>query len=366
MTVYTVRIKEVLSDLFFRIRGSSGNVADVTSSGEVKVKVSGGGGTNVDTNIHDSAGGDITATGKALDVNIKSGLANPLPISGSVNATCTGTVAVSSIPAVAGTVAVSSYPAPPHLNSTDDTVSIGGSVDIGNVKTSLVVTGSVDANCSGTVNCGNLPDISNLALENGHLNSIDNKLSSDLLGGNHILRAEIVDAAGAQITTFGQAWNNANQIGNMFSWNNANQIGNTAFTANAGTNLNTSALALETGGNLAAIKLKTDNIPASPATSANQQPAATAIPEYNVALTLANTGYSQALPDHTKQIAFRNQAPYSLRYAFTPSKVDAPTAPYFTLDAGVIMTIDKMDLSSKTIYFASAHAGDVAELLVLT
>ena len=33
-------------------------------------------------------------------------------------------------------------------------------------------------------------------------------------------------------------------------------------TANAGTNLNTSALALEAGGNLAAIKAKTDNIPA--------------------------------------------------------------------------------------------------------
>lgn len=35
-----------------------------------------------------------------------------------------------------------------------------------------------------------------------------------------------------------------------------------AVTANAGTNLNTSALALEAGGNLAAIKAKTDNIPA--------------------------------------------------------------------------------------------------------
>ena len=39
-----------------------------------------------------------------------------------------------------------------------------------------------------------------------------------------------------------------------------------SITANAGTNLNTSALALESGGNLAAIKAKTDNIPASPAT----------------------------------------------------------------------------------------------------
>lgn len=40
----------------------------------------------------------------------------------------------------------------------------------------------------------------------------------------------------------------------------------TSITANAGTNLNTSALALESGGNLAAIKAKTDNIPTSPAT----------------------------------------------------------------------------------------------------
>jgi len=39
-------------------------------------------------------------------------------------------------------------------------------------------------------------------------------------------------------------------------------ISNTAFTANAGTNLNTSLLALESGGNLAAIKTDTDKIPA--------------------------------------------------------------------------------------------------------
>lgn len=38
-------------------------------------------------------------------------------------------------------------------------------------------------------------------------------------------------------------------------------ITNTAFIANAGTNLNTSALALESGGNLAAIKIDTDKIP---------------------------------------------------------------------------------------------------------
>lgn len=44
--------------------------------------------------------------------------------------------------------------------------------------------------------------------------------------------------------------------------NNDVTVTSGSVTANAGTNLNTSALALESGGNLAAIKAKTDNIPA--------------------------------------------------------------------------------------------------------
>jgi hypothetical protein len=44
-------------------------------------------------------------------------------------------------------------------------------------------------------------------------------------------------------------------------WQTTQPVSGTV-TANAGTNLNTSALALETGGNLAAIKAKTDNITA--------------------------------------------------------------------------------------------------------
>lgn len=42
--------------------------------------------------------------------------------------------------------------------------------------------------------------------------------------------------------------------------NNPSTAGGTNVTANAGSNLNTSALALETGGNLAGIKVKTDNL----------------------------------------------------------------------------------------------------------
>jgi hypothetical protein len=42
-------------------------------------------------------------------------------------------------------------------------------------------------------------------------------------------------------------------------------VANTGFVANAGTNLNTSALALESGGNLAAIKTDADKIPSDPA-----------------------------------------------------------------------------------------------------
>jgi hypothetical protein len=55
--------------------------------------------------------------------------------------------------------------------------------------------------------------------------------------------------------------------------NTIGAISNTAFTANAGTNLNTSALALETGGNLSTIATNTGKIPSKgTATIANSTP----------------------------------------------------------------------------------------------
>ena len=113
-------------------------------------------------------------------------------------------------------------------------------------------------------------------------------------------------------------------------------------------------------GNLASIKSKTDNIPTNPTSEA------TTITEYNITMTNANTEYSQALPANTKQIQVQCRGSYDVRYAFTTNKVATPTAPYFTLKAGMSIHEDKLNLSSKTIYFACGTASQVVELLVLT
>jgi hypothetical protein len=83
-----------------------------------------------------------------------------------------------------------------------------------------------------------------------------------------------------------------------------------AVTANAGTNLNTSALALEAGGNLAAIKAKTDNIPAL-----GQALAAASVPVILPAATIttltppaAITGFATA----AKQLADNHQVTANL------------------------------------------------------
>jgi hypothetical protein len=85
---------------------------------------------------------------------------------------------------------------------------------------------------------------------------------------------------------------------------------------------------------------------------------------YNVTLTLANTEYSQALPANTRKIAFRARTTVECRYAFVTGKVAAPTEPYSTLKAGAEYTADGINLTSKTLYLASATAGTVVEIEV--
>ena len=82
--------------------------------------------------------------------------------------------------------------------------------------------------------------------------------------------------------------------------NTIGSISNTAFTANAGTNLNTSLLALESGGNLATIATNTGKIPSKgAATTANSTPVNIASDQtVPVSGTVtANTGLSQPLTD---------------------------------------------------------------------
>ena len=92
--------------------------------------------------------------------------------------------------------------------------------------------------------------------------------------------------------------------------------------------------------------------------------AASTINEYAVTLTVADTEYSQALPANTKGIEFVSRSGYPVRYAFTTGKVATPTGVYFTLKSNCAYESPAtLDLSSKTIYFASDNAGDVVELI---
>ena len=92
--------------------------------------------------------------------------------------------------------------------------------------------------------------------------------------------------------------------------------------------------------------------------------AASTINEYAVILTVVDTEYSQALPANTKGIEFVSRGGYPVRYAFTTGKVATPTGVYFTLKSNCAYESPAtLDLSSKTIYFASDNAGDVVELI---
>ena len=92
--------------------------------------------------------------------------------------------------------------------------------------------------------------------------------------------------------------------------------------------------------------------------------AASTINEYAVTLTVVDTEYSQALPANTKGIEFVSRSGYPVRYAFTTGKVATPTGVYFTLKSNCAYESPAtLNLSSKTIYFASDNAGDVVELI---
>jgi len=100
------------------------------------------------------------------------------------------------------------------------------------------------------------------------------------------------------------------------------------------------------------------------ATSVKQQPPVTTITEYNITLTSADTQYSQALPENTRELRFRCRTLFDVRYSFTTGKVATPTAPYLVLPAGSDYISDNNNLTSTTLYLASAEAGVIVELEV--
>ncbi len=85
---------------------------------------------------------------------------------------------------------------------------------------------------------------------------------------------------------------------------------------------------------------------------------------YNITLTASNTEYSQALPAGTRMYTFQNRNYNKLRWSFTTGKVATPTAPYSELKSGAAQSEIDVNLTSKTLYFASSTAGDIVDLLV--
>jgi hypothetical protein len=84
---------------------------------------------------------------------------------------------------------------------------------------------------------------------------------------------------------------------------------------------------------------------------------------YNVEMTLADNEYSQAIPAYTKMLEFRCQdIGVSIRYSFVTGKVATPVAPYKNLFCGEVKTIDNLNLTSITLYFACSTAGKVMEI----
>ena len=85
----------------------------------------------------------------------------------------------------------------------------------------------------------------------------------------------------------------------------------------------------------------------------------------NVTLTAANTEYPQELPANTVLYEFQCRTAYDIRYAWATSKVATPTAPYMTLKSGDVSRVMYVpqSLGAQTLYFASAQAGVVVEIV---
>jgi hypothetical protein len=107
---------------------------------------------------------------------------------------------------------------------------------------------------------------------------------------------------------------------------------------------------------------------ADPATSANQQPAATTVTMDSITLIAANTEYSKALPANCKKLTFRCvdstkiASGSDIRYAFETDKVHDATLPFMLLDGGAVYSESDLNLSSKTLYVAGITAGDIVLL----
>lgn len=91
---------------------------------------------------------------------------------------------------------------------------------------------------------------------------------------------------------------------------------------------------------------------------------ASAIEVENVTLTVVDTEYNYTIPANCKSIEFWSRGGYPVRWEFTTGHVATPSGDYLTLKSNCSYSSPPaLNLSSKTIYFASDNAGDVVEIV---
>jgi len=89
---------------------------------------------------------------------------------------------------------------------------------------------------------------------------------------------------------------------------------------------------------------------------------ATTPTKYALALTLANTEYSQALPANTKKFRIHLRDFATFRLAYVTGKVAGSVDPYETIPAGSEKYEDGLNLAALTVYLASPAADKTAEI----
>ena len=88
---------------------------------------------------------------------------------------------------------------------------------------------------------------------------------------------------------------------------------------------------------------------------------------HNVTMTLADTEYSQELPQWCKRFVVHTRDESEFRLAFLTGKVAIPTTPWITVPAGCRYEVDKIFTDAPTgsritLYFASDSAGKIIEI----
>ena len=91
----------------------------------------------------------------------------------------------------------------------------------------------------------------------------------------------------------------------------------------------------------------------------------------NTTMTLANTEYSQELPENCKGYIIHTRDESVFRLAYATGHVATPTVPYFTVPAGKAYGEDDLSIYTYggvrlTVYFASASAGKIIEIIYWT